>query len=100
MTEKRRGLGRGLGALIPSTAEPVEATEAGQPARAGRPVDLFFTSVSDETGPGRSSGPRRGAGINKEALRAPAKKKPATRSASTRAAKAIEKSVLDKNPIL
>lgn len=88
MTEKRRGLGRGLGALIPSTAEPVEATEAGQPARAGRPVDLFFTSVSDETGPGRSTGPRRGAGINKEALRAPAKKKPAARTASSRAAKA------------
>lgn len=93
MTEKRRGLGRGLGALIPSTAEPVEATESGQPARAGRPVDLFFTSVSEETGPGRSSGPRRGAGINKEALRAPAKKKPATRSTSTRAAKGSDKPV-------
>ncbi|MER1997246.1 MAG: ParB/RepB/Spo0J family partition protein [Arthrobacter sp.] len=86
MTEKRRGLGRGLGALIPSSAESVEATEGGQPARAGRPVDLFFTSVSDETAGGRASGPRRGAGINKDALTAPAKKKPA--AASTRTNKA------------
>ncbi|MER2133704.1 MAG: ParB/RepB/Spo0J family partition protein [Arthrobacter sp.] len=91
MTEKRRGLGRGLGALIPSTAESVEATEGGQPARAGRPVDLFFTSVSDETAPGRPTGPRRGAGINKDALRAPAKKKPATRTAASRTAKPGEK---------
>ena len=91
MTEKRRGLGRGLGALIPSTAESVEATEGGQPARAGRPVDLFFTSVSDEAAPGRTSGPRRGAGINKDALRAPAKKKPATRTASSRTMKTGEK---------
>lgn len=87
MTEKRRGLGRGLGALIPSTAESVEASETGQATRPGRPVDLFFTSVGDEAGPGRTAGPRRGAGINKDALRAPAKKKPATRTASTRAAK-------------
>ena len=87
MTEKRRGLGRGLGALIPSTAESVEATEGGQPARAGRPVDLFFASVSDEPALGRTAGPRRGAGINKDALRAPAKKKPATRTAASRTAK-------------
>nr|MBF0683435.1 ParB/RepB/Spo0J family partition protein [Pseudomonas sp.] len=97
MTEKRRGLGRGLGALIPSTAEPVEATEGGQPARAGRPVDLFFTSVGDEAAPGRTSGPRRGAGINKDALRAPAKKKPATRTASSRTVKSGEKSADNKN---
>ena len=91
MTEKRRGLGRGLGALIPSTAESVEATEGSQPARSGRPVDLFFTSVGDEALPGRSAGPRRGAGINKDALRAPAKKKPATRTASSRTVKSGEK---------
>ncbi|MDJ0320976.1 ParB/RepB/Spo0J family partition protein [Pseudarthrobacter sp. PS3-L1] len=38
MSEKRRGLGRGLGALIPSSA-PVAGTTGGA---ASRPVDLFF----------------------------------------------------------
>ena len=37
MSEKRRGLGRGLGALIPSTAPA-----AGSAATPSRPVDLFF----------------------------------------------------------
>lgn len=37
MSEKRRGLGRGLGALIPSTAPA-----AGNAATPSRPVDLFF----------------------------------------------------------
>lgn len=36
MSEKRRGLGRGLGALIPNAAD------AGNAAPATRPVDLFF----------------------------------------------------------
>ncbi|MEZ2372738.1 ParB/RepB/Spo0J family partition protein [Arthrobacter sp. RCC_34] len=36
MSEKRRGLGRGLGALIPSAAD------AGSAAPTTRPVDLFF----------------------------------------------------------
>ena len=34
MTDKRRGLGRGLGALIPNSAEPTRVT---------RPTDVFFT---------------------------------------------------------
>jgi ParB family chromosome partitioning protein len=38
MSEKRRGLGRGLGALIPSSA----ANGAGNAATVSRPVDLFF----------------------------------------------------------
>ncbi|MEA5455544.1 ParB/RepB/Spo0J family partition protein [Sinomonas sp. JGH33] len=37
MSEKRRGLGRGLGALIPSSATAVGGTAA-----PSRPVDLFF----------------------------------------------------------
>lgn len=37
MSEKRRGLGRGLGALIPSSG-----TAAGGTAAPSRPVDLFF----------------------------------------------------------
>ncbi|MFF1829904.1 ParB/RepB/Spo0J family partition protein [Paenarthrobacter sp. NPDC058040] len=39
MSEKRRGLGRGLGALIPSSAA---AGTAGNGASPSRPVDLFF----------------------------------------------------------
>jgi hypothetical protein len=39
MSEKRRGLGRGLGALIPSSAG---ANGAGNGAAVARPVDLFF----------------------------------------------------------
>ncbi|MDQ0674943.1 ParB family chromosome partitioning protein [Pseudarthrobacter siccitolerans] len=39
MSEKRRGLGRGLGALIPSSAG---ANGAGNGTAVARPVDLFF----------------------------------------------------------
>ncbi|MGX5717208.1 ParB/RepB/Spo0J family partition protein [Arthrobacter sp. MAHUQ-56] len=39
MSEKRRGLGRGLGALIPSSAA---TTGAGNGGAVSRPVDLFF----------------------------------------------------------
>jgi ParB family chromosome partitioning protein len=38
MSEKRRGLGRGLGALIPSSA----GSASGNGSAASRPVDLFF----------------------------------------------------------
>lgn len=40
MSEKRRGLGRGLGALIPSSA-PTNVSGNGSPSPS-RPVDLFF----------------------------------------------------------
>jgi ParB family chromosome partitioning protein len=56
MAERRRGLGRGLGALIPSS-----------PSSDARPVDVFFpgaaigdTTVADPTAPGRG-GPARDA---------------------------------------
>ena len=39
MSDKRRGLGRGLGALIPSSAA---ASPSGNGAAPSRPVDLFF----------------------------------------------------------
>lgn len=41
MSEKRRGLGRGLGALIPSSPA-TGAVGAGASAASSRPVDLFF----------------------------------------------------------
>ena len=82
MTEKRRGLGRGLGALIPSSAESEQAAPASSPSgRVGRPVDLFFPSASDSVTATRpASGPRRGSGINKDALRGPSQKSPAVSS--------------------
>lgn len=47
MSEKRRGLGRGLGALIPTTP----------PAGSGdRPVDVFFPGKTDSEGNGAGSG--------------------------------------------
>ncbi|MFJ5862228.1 ParB/RepB/Spo0J family partition protein [Pseudarthrobacter sp. NPDC092439] len=57
MSEKRRGLGRGLGALIPSSAA---GNGAAAPVTASRPVDLFFPegrkksepAMSGETQPG------------------------------------------------
>ena len=78
MTEKRRGLGRGLGALIPSSAETEEASPVSSaPTRAGRPVDVFFPSASDSVTPSRPvAGGRRGSGINKDALRGPAHNAP------------------------
>lgn len=46
MSDKRRGLGRGLGALIPSSA----ATSAsGNGAAPSRPVDLFFPEARKKT---------------------------------------------------
>ncbi|HET7415435.1 MAG TPA: ParB/RepB/Spo0J family partition protein [Arthrobacter sp.] len=51
MAEKRRGLGRGLGALIPSVPEEdeVAASEPVKPqakTKPGRPVDVFFPESS------------------------------------------------------
>ncbi|WP_026820418.1 ParB/RepB/Spo0J family partition protein [Arthrobacter castelli] len=53
MAEKRRGLGRGLGALIPSVPEEDEAQPESEPVasqpqktKPGRPVDVFFPEAS------------------------------------------------------
>lgn len=48
MSEKRRGLGRGLGALIPSSAA---ANGSGNGTAASRPVDLFFPEGRRKTEP-------------------------------------------------
>ncbi|GAA1111588.1 ParB/RepB/Spo0J family partition protein [Arthrobacter flavus] len=76
MVEKRRGLGRGLGALIPSA--PVEEKAAGIEAtspRGGRPADLFFPSAPNrdeagDSGDGSDRPQRNASGINKDALTA------------------------------
>jgi ParB family chromosome partitioning protein len=48
MSEKRRGLGRGLGALIPSSAA---GSASGNGAAASRPVDLFFPEGRKKVAP-------------------------------------------------
>lgn len=48
MSEKRRGLGRGLGALIPSSAATTGAANGGA---VSRPVDLFFPEGRRKTEP-------------------------------------------------
>lgn len=53
MSEKRRGLGRGLGALIPSSAA---GNGAVAPATASRPVDLFFPEGRKKSEPESSGG--------------------------------------------
>lgn len=52
MSEKRRGLGRGLGALIPSSAA---GNGAAAPATAARPVDLFFPEGRKKSDSGGSA---------------------------------------------
>jgi ParB family transcriptional regulator, chromosome partitioning protein len=49
MSEKRRGLGRGLGALIPSSAA---TNGSGNGGAVSRPVDLFFPEGRKKTEPG------------------------------------------------
>ncbi|BBE24477.1 hypothetical protein MN0502_33600 [Arthrobacter sp. MN05-02] len=94
MAEKRRGLGRGLGALIPS-APVEEVTEPAQPEAdpatdrvaenaasegsrkpAGRPVDLFFERVTEEdvAEQPRSYSSALRSGINKNMLDAQSKR--------------------------
>ncbi|WP_181035066.1 ParB/RepB/Spo0J family partition protein [Arthrobacter sp. B0490] len=102
MAEKRRGLGRGLGALIPSAPpeevaqpEPEPEPAPRQPAAAsdtskklgGRPVDLFFERVTEEdvAEQPRSYSSALRTGINKNVLDAQTKRvgKTASRKSST-----------------
>ena len=99
MSEKRRGLGRGLGALIPSSA-----AAQGNGAAPSRPVDLFFpearktaeptvdTAPEDTTAPdtasesGNSTAAPKKVPAGKASAKAPAAKAPATKSSTARSA--------------
>lgn len=92
MVEKRRGLGRGLGALIPSApteeeqvlpaAEPTGATgevpqtNSNDRKQGGRPVDLFFERVTEDdvAEQPRSYSSALRSGINKNVLDAQTKR--------------------------
>ncbi|GAB3571113.1 hypothetical protein GCM10027405_36750 [Arthrobacter alkaliphilus] len=88
MSEKRRGLGRGLGALIPSSAS---AGASGTSAPTSRPVDLFFpearkapetldTPEVPETEVAKSSPSRGSSSRGSTAEKAPAAKSPAAKA--------------------
>jgi ParB family transcriptional regulator, chromosome partitioning protein len=81
MSEKRRGLGRGLGALIPSSAS---AGASGNGVPASRPVDLFFPEArkapeAPETEVAKSSPSRGSSSKSTTAAKSPAAKSPAAK---------------------
>src|SRR6476620_10969256 len=87
MSEKRRGLGRGLGALIPSSAS---AGASGNGVPASRPVDLFFpearkapetldTPAVPETEVAKSSPSRGSSAKSTTAAKTPAAKSPSAK---------------------
>ncbi|NQD87808.1 ParB/RepB/Spo0J family partition protein [Paenarthrobacter sp. CM16] len=113
MSEKRRGLGRGLGALIPSSA-----AAQGNGSAPSRPVDLFFpeakksvepvveapaSEAAVEAEPSQSAGAaatagkaavqetRKSAASNSAASKAPASKAPAKSAAKSTPAKPASK---------
>ncbi|MFF2346119.1 ParB/RepB/Spo0J family partition protein [Pseudarthrobacter sp. NPDC058119] len=76
MSEKRRGLGRGLGALIPSSA--AANGSSGNGGAVSRPVDLFFPEGRKKTEPLDQPAARAANGADKEtAANAPARRSPA-----------------------
>ncbi|MGO4856660.1 ParB/RepB/Spo0J family partition protein [Arthrobacter sp. 2MCAF14] len=90
MSEKRRGLGRGLGALIPSSAS---AGASGNGVPTSRPVDLFFpearkavetvdTPEVPETEVAKSSPSRGSSSKSTTAAKTPAAKSPAANVSS------------------
>jgi ParB family chromosome partitioning protein len=111
MSDKRRGLGRGLGALIPSSAT---ANASGTGPAPSRPVDLFFPearkkdsgadpAVTDETAVDtarqdtaeaqvapseRAAADSSGAATTATAKRTPARKAPAPKAAPSKTAPA------------
>lgn len=89
MSEKRRGLGRGLGALIPSSAS---AGVSGNGVPASRPVDLFFPEARKapetvdtpqvlETEVAKSSPSRGSSSKSSTAAKTPATKSPSADAA-------------------
>ena len=81
MSEKRRGLGRGLGALIPSSAAANGSANGGA---VSRPVDLFFPEGRKKAEPVEHTGPQAPAKVQEKENQDPA---PRVSVAKTGAAK-------------
>ncbi len=88
MSDKRRGLGRGLGALIPSSAS---VNGSGNGSAPSRPVDLFFPEPRKRNAPPETTGA--GAGLpadeaaESQAVTSPADSVPGTDTSETPAKK-------------
>lgn len=83
MAERRRGLGRGIGALIPSSQKEVKES----------PIDVFFGGNGEERTPGKPKGQdvkvdAMGAGVNSSGADDGNQQKTATTNAATDSAKA------------
>lgn len=95
MSEKRRGLGRGLGALIPSSAA---ANGSGNGTAASRPVDLFFpegrrkTEPAEEAAANQSSDKAASEGTAAPSTKQPSTASPAGKSTAGRSAAAKPRS--------
>jgi len=93
MSEKRRGLGRGLGALIPSSAG---ANGAGNGTAVARPVDLFFPEGRRKADP--SEGVLDSAAVEEPTFSTAAKSSTADGDASTRKSSSTSASNGSVNP--
>jgi ParB family chromosome partitioning protein len=80
MSEKRRGLGRGLGALIPSSAA---ASGSGNAATVSRPVDLFFPEGRKKSEPSEDSADAQTATSTDKPAAAPSDKPASPRSTAS-----------------
>ena len=97
MSEKRRGLGRGLGALIPSSAA---AGATGNGASPSRPVDLFFPDARKTAEPVDEAPREDAAVIEPEAEpKAAAAKSPSSARSTAGSAKTPAKAPAAKTPV-
>jgi ParB family chromosome partitioning protein len=87
MSEKRRGLGRGLGALIPSSAA---SNGQGNGAAVSRPVDLFFPEGRRKTDPSDENAAGTAKSVAEKLTAPPARKAPAKSTAKNTASPAAE----------
>ncbi|MFF1882152.1 ParB/RepB/Spo0J family partition protein [Pseudarthrobacter sp. NPDC058196] len=83
MSEKRRGLGRGLGALIPSSAA---ANGSANGAAVSRPVDLFFPEGRKKTEPVQQPEPPAATKAQETANPAPAPRASAAKTSTAKSA--------------
>lgn len=83
MSDKRRGLGRGLGALIPSSAA---ANGSANGAAVSRPVDLFFPEGRKKTEPVEQPAPPAAARAQQKEGQAPSARSSAAKTTSAKAA--------------
>ena len=93
MSEKRRGLGRGLGALIPSSAA---TNGSGNGGAVSRPVDLFFPEGRRKAEPSEQPAAAAVTGMQSKEAATPATPSSSAKAAASKAA--ADKSSDDRKP--